>query len=366
MCICGMLLDRRDWLAMTMASAAAVADSKALGDSEASAAESSAEVYAVLRTTVSVDLHTHAAGMIFNENVSDKLAIGMRAGNVSAVCLAHVPDWLVIGRRPDGVLGLMRQPNPGELYEGHLARMDWVDQLVRQGGIRRVLTLAELQDAKSKGDLAMIQDVEGCDFLDGKLERIEEAVQRGIRVIQLVHYIPNDIGDFQTGPVVHNGLTQFGATVVRELNRFRVVIDVAHASEEMVRGVANATSKPLLLSHTALQGSRAMGQTPLAGRQIAPEHARMVAATGGVIGVWHFFRGIERYVQGIREMADIVGVEHVGVGTDQQTAPGTLQDYAAFPRLVDEMLKSGFSADEVGKILGGNFLRLWQEVLRPA
>jgi membrane dipeptidase len=360
MCICGMLLSRRQWLTMTMASAAALADSEALAE------ESSADVHAVLRTAVSVDLHTHAAGMIFGASAGDKLAAGMRAGNLSAVCLAHVPDGPVIGRRPDGVLGLTRQPNPGELYKGHLERMDWVDRLVSQGGIRRVVTLAELQDAKAKGDPAMIQDVEGCDFLDGKLERIEEAVKRGIRVVQLVHYIPNDIGDFQTGQVVHNGLTEFGAKVVRELNRLGVVIDVAHATEEMTRGVAKATSKPLLLSHTALQGSKAMGRTPLAGRQISPQHARMVAATGGVIGIWHFFPGIGSYVQGIREMVEVVGVDHVGVGTDQQTAPGTLQDYAAFPRLVDEMLKSGFSAEEVGKMLGGNFLRLWQEVSRPA
>jgi membrane dipeptidase len=165
---------------------------------------------------------------------------------------------------------------------------------------------------------------------------------------------------------VCNGLTEFGARVVRELNRLGVVIDVAHAIEEMTRGVAKETSKPLLLSHTALQGSKAMGQTPLAGRQISPEHARMVAATGGVIGIWHFFPGVARYVQGIKDMVDVAGVELVGVGTDQQTAPGTLQDYAAFPRLVDEMLKSGFSAEEVGKMLGGNFLRLWHEASRLA
>jgi len=360
MCVCGTLLNRRQWLSMTMAAAAALADSDALAE------ESTADVHAVLRTAVSVDLHTHAAGMILGASVSDKLAAGMRAGSLSAVCLAHIPDGPVLGRRPDGVLGLTRQPNPGELYKGHLERMDWVDRLASQGGIRRVVTVAELLEAKAKGDPAMIQDVEGCDFLDGRLERIEEAVKRGIRVVQLVHYIPNDIGDFQTGQVVHNGLTEFGANVVRELNRLGVIIDVAHATEEMTRGVAKATSKPLLLSHTALQGSKAMGQTPLAGRQISSDHARMVAATGGVIGIWHFFPGIARYVQGIREMVDVVGVEHVGVGTDQQTAPGTLQDYAAFPRLVDEMLKSGFSTEEVGKMLGGNFLRLWQEASRPA
>jgi len=56
----------------------------------------------------------------------------------------------------------------------------------------------------------------------------------------------------------------------------------------------------------------------------------------------------------------------VGIGTDQQTAPGTLQDYAGFPRLVDEMLEAGFNAEEVAKMLGGNFLRLWQETSRPA
>ena len=192
------------------------------------------------------------------------------------------------------MLGLTRQPNPGELYNGHMERMDWVDRLASQGGIRRVVTVAELQEAKAKGDPAMIQDVEGCDFLDGKLERIEEAAKRGIRVVQLVHYIPNDIGDFQTGPVVDNGLTEFGAKVVRELNPLGVVIDVAHATEEMTRGVAKATSKPLLLSHTALQGSKAMGQTPLAGRQISQDHARMVAATGGVIGEARARHGLER------------------------------------------------------------------------
>ena len=354
MCICGTLLNRRHWLTMTMAAAAALSESEAL------AQEPSAQVHDVLRSATSVDLHSHAAGLIFGPAVSDKLAARMRAGNLSAVCLAHVPDGPVIGRRPDGVLGLMREPSPGELYKGHLNRLDWVDRLVSQGGIRRVLSIAELRDAKAKGEPAMIQDVEGCDFLEGKLERVDEAVRRGIRVIQLVHYIPNDIGDFQTGQVVHNGLTEFGAKVVRELNRLGVVVDVAHATEDMTRGVAKATSKPLLLSHTALQGSKAMGQTPLAGRQISPDHARAVAATGGVIGIWHFFAGIDRYVQGIKEMVDVVGVEHVGVGSDQQTAPGTLQDYAGFPRLVDEMLKAGFNAEEVGKMIGGNFLRVWQ------
>lgn len=94
-----------------------------------------------------------------------------------------------------------------------------MDELVAKHGVRRVLTLSDLQDAHAKGQPAVIEDIEGCDFLDGKLERLEEAYRRGVRVVQLVHYLANDLGDFQTGDVQHNGLSSFGAQVIRELNR---------------------------------------------------------------------------------------------------------------------------------------------------
>ena len=182
--------------------------------------------------------------------------------------------------------------------------------------------------------------------------------------MQLVHYTPNDIGDFQTGPVAHNGMTEFGASVIRELNRLGVLVDVAHATEALVRQAVKVATKPLLLSHTALQGSKAQGSTPLTGRQISPDHARMIAENGGVVGLWHFFPSVERYVAGIKEMVDVVGVDHVGVGTDQQTAPGSIQDYARYGSLAEEMLKGGFNAEETAKILGGNFVRIFGHNLR--
>jgi membrane dipeptidase len=325
----------------------------------AQAAELSSAAKEVLQKTITVDAHSHARGMVFGPKMDGSLAAGMREGMLSAICLAHVADGPVIGRNAAGVLGLVRTPEPGYLYKAHLERLDWMDRFSTGHGMRRVATLAELKDAKAKGEPAFIQDIEGCDFLDGKLERLEEAQRRGVRVVQLVHYIPNDIGDFQTGPVVHNGMTEFGAKAIRELNRLGVLVDVAHATEPLVRQAVKVSAKPLLLSHTALQGSKAQGTTPLAGRQITPDHARMVADTGGVVGLWHFFPGIERYVQGIKEMVDVVGVDHVGVGTDQQTAPGTLQDYANYSNLAEQMLKSGFNAEETAKILGGNFVRIF-------
>ena len=167
--------------------------------------------------------------------------------------------------------------------------------------------MADLEAAHRAGAPAIILDIEGLDFLERKLERLEESYRRGVRTMQLVHYTPNDIGDFQTGTVTHGGLTPFGADVIRACNRLGVVVDVAHATADTVKQAAKVASRPLLLSHTALRGSRAQGETPLVERQITPDHARALADTGGSIGIWHFFATPELYVDGLKEMADVVG-----------------------------------------------------------
>jgi membrane dipeptidase len=192
-----------------------------------------------------------------------------------------------------------------------------------------------------------------------KLERLEESYRRGVRTMQLVHYTPNDIGDFQTGAVVHRGLTAFGADVIRACNRLGVVVDVAHGTADLVKQAAGVASKPLLLSHTALRGSKAQGETALTGRQITPDHARAIAETGGSIGIWHFFATPERYVEGLKEMADVVGVDHVSVGTDAATRGGLFPEYDGYPRLVDAMLRGGFTREDTAKIVGGNYLRIF-------
>src|SRR5258708_21289050 len=143
-----------------------------------------------------------------------------------------------------------------------------MDAMVAHHGLRRALSAADLEAAHRAGQPAIVADVEGLDFLDGKLERLEEAHRRGIRHLQLVHYTPNDIGDFQTGAVTHRGLTPFGAEVIRACHRLRFVCDVAHATEDIAKQAGKAATKPLLLSHTALAGSRPMAPPPPRGRQV--------------------------------------------------------------------------------------------------
>src|SRR5947207_10547439 len=260
----------------------------------------------------------------------------------------------------ESVLAALRSPEPGQLYRHHLERLAWMDEMVENHGLRRGLSAPDLEAAHKAGQPAIIADVEGLDFLETKLERLEEAHQRGVRHVQLVHYTPNNIGDFQTGAVMHQGLTSFGAEVIRACHRLGFVCDVAHATEDMVKQAVKVATKPLLLSHTALFGSRAMGPTSLSGRQISPDHARAIAETGGSVGIWHFFPTLDKYVDGLKEMADIVGVDHVSIGTDQFDARGCVEDYTRWVHLIAAMLHGGFTSEETGKIAGGNYLRIFR------
>jgi membrane dipeptidase len=325
-------------------------------------AETASAALDLLRRCISVDVHSHGGktGITSKAPPSDDLASAMQAGSLAVACLADVPDAPILGRNAQGVLAALRMPEPGELYGHHLECLAWMDELVAHHGLRRALSAADLEAAHKAGQPAIVADVEGLDFLDGKLERLEEAHQRGIRHVQLVHYTPSGIGDFQTGAITHHGLTEFGVEVIRASHRLGFVCDVAHATEDMVMQAVKVATKPLLLSHTAILGSRAMGPTPLRGRQVSADHARAIAETGGAVGIWHFFASLDSYVEGLKEMADIVGVDHVSIGTDQHVTPGSVPDYTQWTHLVAAMLRGGFAAEEAGKIAGGNYMRIFR------
>jgi len=362
----GHALTRRQWIWSTVLSSIGAILSGGVGPHGSTAAAQTAETTSaaldVLRKSISVDVHTHGGttGITSQAPPNDTLANGMRAGSLAVACLADVPDAPILGRNTAGVLAALRTPDPGQLYKYHLGRLDWVDELVTSHGLRRATSAADLEAAHAAGQPSIVGDVEGLDFLEGKLERLEEAHSRGVRHVQLVHYTPNDIGDFQTGGITHQGLTSFGVEVIQACHRLGFVCDVAHATEDMTKQAVKVATKPLLLSHTALSGSPAMGPTPLTERQVSRDHARAIAETGGAIGIWHFFPSLDKYVDGLKEMVDVVGVDHVCVGTDQQVAPGSLQNYSQWVHLVAAMLRGGFSPEEAGKISGGNYMRIFR------
>ena len=134
---------------------------------------------------------------------------------------------------------------------------------------------------------------------------------------------------------------------------------MAHGTLDLVRRTAAVTSKPLVLSHTSLT-TRPRPFT----RLITPEHARLVAGTGGVIGIWperSIFPNIDALAAGMARMAAVVGADHVGLGTDAMglVGPATFSSYAELPGLARALLATGFTADETRKVLGGNYARVF-------
>ncbi|HYX01401.1 MAG TPA: membrane dipeptidase, partial [Reyranella sp.] len=313
---------------------------------------------------MAVDLHSHAGNLIpmsYGRGSFSAVAEPMRQGGMSTICLAVVADSPII-RLTDGRLRPSRNPNPGELYTFTQRSFEQLHALVRAQGLAIVRTAAELRAARAARPSVIVAS-EGGDFLEGRIERLDEAYQRwALRHLQLTHYRPNELGDIQTEPAVHNGLTAFGAEVIRRCNRMGIVVDVAHGTYDLVKQAAQVTTKPLVLSHTSLT------ERPLAWtRRILPEHGKVIASTRGVIGIWpviDYFPTYSAYADGFARMVDVAGIDHVGVGSDQLGLVGasTMPSYASLPQLA-AALRGKFTAEETAKLLGGNYRRVFEQSL---
>jgi membrane dipeptidase len=332
----------------------------------AAAAPDEAAVAQVLALAAPADLHSHAGRLIIGRNGVERpflpVAGPMRAGGMAIVSLAIVADTPTT-HIEDGRIRPYRTPAVGELYAWSHGTFARAHQLASEQGLAIVTDRASL-DAASGAHPSVIIAAEGADFLEGVIDRVDEVYEiHKLRHLQLTHYRVNELGDIQTEPAVHGGLSDFGVAVVRRCNARGIVVDVAHGTYDLVKRAAAVTTKPLLLSHTSLS-TRPTAWT----RRITPEHARLVAETGGVIGIWPpmtEFPDMASFARGMARMADIVGVDHVGLGTDMLglLSPAVFANYDQTPDLARALLAQGFHPDEASRILGGNYLRVFRATL---
>ena len=149
------------------------------------------------------------------------------------------------------------------------------------------------------------------------------------------------------------------------MNQIGVIVDVAHCSEDTVRGVVAAASKPILCTHAnLLEPGVPDGEHP---RFISREYAKMVVDTGGVIGAWLSTLSREKVPGMIRHMfraIDAVGIDHVGIGTDMPAgvARTEMPDFSRHHELEDALRERGMTAAEVEKVCSGNWLRVFRTV----
>ena len=323
---------------------------------------------ALLAGAPAMDLHSHAGRVILSRDGPRPLtpiAAPMRDGGVRLIALAMVADTPVTQVVNGTRIQAMRDPLPGELLAHAQAAFARMAEVIGTQGLLVVTDQASLRATLLPGAApAVLVAAEGADFLEGRPERLAAAfAQHRLRHLQLVHYRVNELGDIQTAPSVHGGLTDAGASVVRECNSLGVLVDVAHASLPTVRGVVEVSRQPVVLSHTSLNNNPP-GRT----RTITSEHARAVAATGGVIGVWPpgtIFPTLRHYAEGIARLAEVVGAAHVGIGSDMLglISPAAFSNYRQTPELAAELLAVGFSEADAAGVLGGNFARVLRQVL---
>ena len=302
----------------------------------------------------------------------------MKKSGFSAICMTFAVDYQKLN-------------NPGEAYDRFLNGLNAMDIVLESNHMKRSLNLADIRTAHEKHEPTVIQSVEGAHFLEGHLDRLGEAYRRGTRHIGLLHDSDASVplGDVYTNPAQWGGLTAFGADVVRECNRLGMLIDLTHASNKTIDDALKLTIHPVLISHTGLDtqlGQDEQMAKMMRPRLISKEQAKIVASAGGVIGVWtHLSDSPMDYARNIRAMVEVVGVDHVCIGTDTKltpayrspgsTGPGedknrrrvgertneAWQDQEAgfYFAVVDAMLKTGFTENEIGKIGGGNFCRVF-------
>jgi membrane dipeptidase len=153
-------------------------------------------------------------------------------------------------------------------------------------------------------------------------------------------------------------------------------VDLAHASHETVLAALKVSKQPVIISHTSLDthtGTNPRMAEMMKPRLISKEHAKVVADAGGMIGVWtHMTDSLNDFVQSIKEMVDAVGIDHVGIGSDTdllstRVGQGTNRAYPGltggfFHAVVAEMLSQGFTPEDIGKVGGGNFCRIYGKV----
>jgi membrane dipeptidase len=353
---------RKRKLTRRQALTAAAGALAAAGCARAATAPQQAQAESLLAGNVSVDLHSHPG---LHPRISptslgthlDRIA----RGRLKVALLTAVGDGPVIRASSTGRISQVREPSPGELYGSTYRQLSTFRTAIDSGRLVMVRNAGDLERLNATATPGGVLAVEGGDFLEGRLDRVQEAYDRGIRSIQLVHYRINELGDIQTEPAVHGGLTSFGKDVVREMNRLGMVVDVAHATFDGVKAATDVAQKPVILSHTIL-----ITRTQFS-RAVTREHARLVARQGGVIGVFPVstdafnFNG---FIDHVSRLVDAIGVDHVGIGSDMDGIPvgPVFTDYTEWPSIPAALLARGYRPDDVVKVMGANFVRVLRAV----
>jgi len=255
-----------------------------------------------------------------------------------------------------------------DIHERALYQAERLRRTAEESGGRLVLvsTRAELDSlivSKLRGDVVVgaLLAMEGLHDLQNNPMRLRELVDAGYRMMAFTHFFDNDLAGSAHG-TRKGGLTVFGRQVVELMDSYGVVMDLAHVSEQSMDEILDMVSRPVVVSHTGARG------TCSSARNLSDQIIRRVAATGGVIGIGYWETAIcglspRDIAATARYTADLVGVDHVAIGSDFDGSVVTGLDASQHALVTSALLDFGFEEKEVAKIMGLNALRVLRRVL---
>ncbi|RLE05045.1 MAG: membrane dipeptidase, partial [Bacteroidetes bacterium] len=264
----------------------------------------------------------------------------------------------------------------------------------------------DISSIAGQGKIAVLVGVEGGHAIENDLKNLERYYELGARYMTLTHNETTDWADASYDAPRHGGLSSFGKKVVKSMNRMGMLVDVSHSSDDTVRDVLRVSKAPVIASHSSAKAicpSR---------RNLTDELIKGIAGSGGIVMINFFplfivpeggeveqryidfsiaLRGknlspeqyreemnkwekqqppmpkcyVGHLVDHIDHIAKVAGIDHVGLGSDYDGityGPEQMPDVSGFPYVTQELLNRGYSTAGIGKILGGNFLRVLKEV----
>jgi membrane dipeptidase len=323
----------------------------------------------------------------------------MREGGMNAIFFSIWIDGKIMG--PPAV-------------EKALDQIDAVHESVRQNSKDMVFcrTAGEVREAHKQGKIAALMGVEGGHMIGNDLRVVRIFGDLGVRYMTLSHFYNTEWSDSSTDKPAHNGLTDFGKDVVREMNKQGIMVDISHVSDKTFYDALEVSKAPLIASHSSC---RALCNHP---RDMSDDMIKALAAKGGVIQI-NYERSFidqaykdasdkvsggvvaqlekinkdcngdegcvskkmeemrmemeksgalprvswERIIDHIDHAVKLVGADHVGLGSDFDGAsmPDGMEDCSKLPKITEALMRKGYSDDDIRKILGGNTLRVMEQ-----
>jgi membrane dipeptidase len=232
--------------------------------------------------------------------------------------------------------------------------------------ITPVFCHGDILKAHAEGKIAALLAVEGGEVIGGDTGVLRMFYRLGVRMFSLVYH-RSELADGASQNRTEGGLTTLGLEVAEEIQRLGIVVDVSHLNDAGFWDLMDVMKKPLIASHSSC---RALCDHP---RNLTDEQIEAMAEKGGVIGVnfapnfIHPVKAtVERVVDHIDHIVELVGVDHVGLGSDFDgisTTPDGLDDVTHMPNVTKVLVKRGYSEGEAKKILGENHLRVFKRVI---